>query len=373
MPTAGFRDGFKAIARMVAGPSAEQGLLIARDHYDRLGGYRPDARRSEARLLRQLGRSSRTHAAQPDHGGLTAQGRKPISKTTPCKVEREPIGVKIYLLKSNNYLTMASIEVSPCPSNDTDSQIAAVRAFSRFYTRKLGMLDQQLLDSPFSLSEARMLYEIAHRHDCRRQGDRQRTRARSRLPQPDVQSFDEDGLITRKPLTTDRGKPARADRQGAQASAKLERRSRDEVGAMLGQLSTTEGARLIGRRWRRSSSCWSRRPQRRRLPAAQPPPRRHRLGDLAPGHRLCRGIWLGHQLRGAGRRDLRAVHQNYDAAREHCWIAEAGGEPVGSVFLVKGSDEVAKLRLLLVEKKARGLGVGRALVEQCIRFAREKG
>ena len=81
MPTRGLRDGFKFVARMITGPSAEQGLLIARDHYDRLGGYAPDARRSEARLLRQLGRSSRTMLrsrimVSPDAVGPDTKSRK---------------------------------------------------------------------------------------------------------------------------------------------------------------------------------------------------------------------------------------------------------------------------------------------------------
>jgi DNA-binding MarR family transcriptional regulator/GNAT superfamily N-acetyltransferase len=255
-----------------------------------------------------------------------------------------------------------------------DRQISAVRAFNRFYTRKLGVLDQQLLKSPFSLSEARVLYELAHREELAAKEIGIELGLDPGYLSRIVQKFDEDGLITRKPLATDRRQYLLAlTAKGRQASTKLERISQDDIGAMLAGLDGTQRASLVQAMGAIEHAL---------EPPAQKPVgfllRSHRPGDIgwvissqAKAYAKEYGWDISYEALVA---EICAQFiKSYDASREHCWIAEADGEPLGSIFLVKGSDDVAKLRLLLVEKKARGLGVGRALVEQCIRSAREMG
>jgi DNA-binding MarR family transcriptional regulator/N-acetylglutamate synthase-like GNAT family acetyltransferase len=260
------------------------------------------------------------------------------------------------------------------PLIESEGRIAAVRAFTRFYTRKFGVLDQHLLKSPFSLSEARVLYELAHRDELAAKEIGIELGLDPGYLSRIVQNFDEKGLITRKPLPTDRRQfRLSLTAKGRQAFAKLNQSSHDEVAAMLAPLSDHESRRLTDAMATIEDLLEP--PARERAPFLL---RSHRVGDMgwvissqASAYAEEYGWNIGYEALVA---EICAQFiRNYDASREHCWIAEAGGEPVGSIFLVKGTNEVAKLRLLLVEKKARGLGVGRALVEQCIRSAREKG
>jgi DNA-binding MarR family transcriptional regulator/N-acetylglutamate synthase-like GNAT family acetyltransferase len=253
-------------------------------------------------------------------------------------------------------------------------QIAAVRAFNRFYTRKLGVLDQHLGQSPFSLSEARVLYELAHRDDLAAKEIGIELGLDPGYLSRIVQSFDEKGLITRTPLPSDRRQyQLSLTAKGRQTFAKLNLGSQNEVAAMLARLSAADATRLT----QAMVTIEAVLEQRQTRPASVVL-RSHRVGDMG---------WVVSKQAAAYAADYNwdisyealvaeicaQFIKSYDAAREHCWIAEVGGEPVGSVFLVKATDEIAKLRLLQVEKKARGLGVGRALVEQCMQGARERG
>ncbi|WFU26681.1 helix-turn-helix domain-containing GNAT family N-acetyltransferase [Bradyrhizobium sp. CB1717] len=258
--------------------------------------------------------------------------------------------------------------------NGTEDPIAAVRAFNRFYTRKLGVLDQHLGKTPFSLSEARVLYELAHRDDLAAKEIGIELGLDPGYLSRIVQSFDEKGLITRKPLPADRRQyQLSLTAKGRQTFAKLNLSSQNEVAAMLAQLSAGDATQLT----QAMATIEAVLEQRRSRPASVVL-RSHRVGDMG---------WVISRQGAAYAADYNwdisyealvaeicaQFIRNYDPAREHCWIAEVGGEPVGSIFLVKATDEIAKLRLLQVEKKARGLGVGRALVEQCIQGARERG
>jgi DNA-binding MarR family transcriptional regulator/ribosomal protein S18 acetylase RimI-like enzyme len=256
----------------------------------------------------------------------------------------------------------------------SDSQIAAFRAFTRFYTRKLGVLDQHLLRSPFSLSEARVLYELAHQDEPIAKDIGTALGLDPGYLSRIVQRFGDDGLISRKPLEQDRRHVRLSlTAKGQQAFAKIDRASHDEVAAMLAALSADDRGGLTG-----AMATIERllEPGRRHEPPFVL--RSHRIGDIgwvissqARAYAEDYGWDISYEALVA---EICAQFiRNFDPSREHCWIAEIDGEPVGSIFLVKASDEIAKLRLLLVEKRARGLGVGRSLTEECVRFAREKG
>jgi DNA-binding MarR family transcriptional regulator/N-acetylglutamate synthase-like GNAT family acetyltransferase len=256
---------------------------------------------------------------------------------------------------------------------DEEVQISAVRAFNRFYTRQLGVLGQRLLESPFSLSEARVLYELAHRDGVAAREIGTELDLDPGYLSRIVQKFSDDGLITRKPLAADRRQyQLSLTPKGRQAFTRLDRSSHEDVAKMLRPLSEAD---------------------RRRLTAAMATIEDLLGSACAPKAATLREPWPGdmgwvvqsHGARYAGEygfdcsfealvAEIAAKFLNsFDASRERCWIAEIDGAPVGSIFLVRHDDEVAKLRLLLVEPAGRGHGVGRRLVGECIAFARACG
>jgi DNA-binding MarR family transcriptional regulator/GNAT superfamily N-acetyltransferase len=262
------------------------------------------------------------------------------------------------------------------PVENLEDRISAVRRFNRFFTRQIGVLREGLLHSPYSLTEARIIYELAHR-DVVTAADLGRELGLdagylSRI----VSRLEQQGLLDRLPSESDgRQRLLRLTPAGEQAFALLDKRARDEVGEMLHNLSAEEQQRLL-MSMQTIESVFD---KGKSFKFAEPFfLRSHESGDM--GWVTHRHGVLYRQEYGWDERFEALVAQivsafinNYNPARERCWIAEMGGEIVGSVFVVQASETVAKLRLLLVEPKARGLGLGSRLVEECLRFARRHG
>jgi len=251
------------------------------------------------------------------------------------------------------------------------NRIDAVRRFNRLYTRRIGALQQGYMGSPFPLPQARVLYELGQRGDCtaselgadldldpgylsrllqglRRQGMVQGEAAK------------EDARRVRLSLTA----------RGCRAYELLDSRSRDLVAGMLQELAAPDQARLVGALHAVESIL-----EKKEQPVVL---RAHRPGDMgwvieAHGRLYYEERGWDERFEALVAEIAAAFIKNYDAKSERCWIAEMGGEPVGSVFVVKESNTVAKLRLLLVEPRARGRGLGRRLVEECIAFASAQG
>ena len=259
------------------------------------------------------------------------------------------------------------------PAPDLETRIAAVRRFTRFYTRQIGLLQERDLLGPFSLAQARVLYELAHRDQSTASELAGELGLDHGYLSRILAGFSRAGFIKRTRAPHDgRQTHIALSPKGRKAFAPLDRRSHDEVGAMLDRLGPPEQARVVAAMGTVETLLGER-------PAKQPYLLRpHRAGDM--GWVVMRHGALYAQEYGwditfeALVAEIAAQFiRTFDARREHCWIAEVDGEPVGSVLVVRKSDEVAKLRLLLVDPKGRGLGIGKRLVEECVRFARTHG
>jgi len=255
-----------------------------------------------------------------------------------------------------------------------EERVQAVRRFNRFYTRQIGVLKEHQLDSDFSLAEMRVLYELAHREKCTAKEIGEYLGLDPGYLSRILARFAKKRLIRRERLREDaRHLSLELTEAGRTAFGPLNRQSSAQVGEMLSRMSEAEQTKLVYAMHDIEQAVVGEKPTDRALVL-----RPHRPGDI--GWVIHRHGALYAQEYGWDETFEALVAEiaaqfikNFDARRERCWIAERNGEPVGTVFLVKYTDDVAKLRLLLVEPHARGLGVGRRLVEECMRFARLAG
>ncbi len=252
--------------------------------------------------------------------------------------------------------------------------VDAFRSFNRFYTRQIGLLNQTFLDSDFSLSQARILFEVAHRSESTATDLEESLRMDAGYLSRMIREFEQQGLMRRVRSTHDsRERWLKLTSKGKKAFALLNQRSSSEAKTLLEKLSAENRGRLL--------HCM------RTIETLLEPPlddsaavslRSHQHGDI--GWITYRHGVLYKEEYGFDETfealvaDILARFINkHDPERERIWIAELHGERVGSVMIVDAGNNVAQLRLLLVEPWARGRRIGKRLVDECVSFARAKG
>src|SRR6202167_3615651 len=259
----------------------------------------------------------------------------------------------------------------------TDARLAAVRRFNRFYTRQIGVLRKTFLDSPYSLAEARVLYEIANDPATTASEISRKLDLDAGYLSRTLRTFEKRGLIIRKRSARDaRQSHLALSPRGRRAFAPLEERSQRDAEAMLGKLAIGVRTRLIGAMHTietllSGETAAIKCPRRYTLRA----PTRGDFGWVIKRHAELYGYEYGWKepFEALCAQIVADCVNKNDHNRERCWIAEIDGENIGCIFLAKESAAVARIRLLLVDPKARGLGLGTGLVDECIRFARRAG
>jgi DNA-binding MarR family transcriptional regulator/GNAT superfamily N-acetyltransferase len=253
-------------------------------------------------------------------------------------------------------------------------QIETIRAFNRFYTRQIGLLEEGLLKSSFTLTECRVLYELAHRTKPTAAQIAGSLALDAGYLSRILAKFERRKLVRRETSKSDvRAIHVSLTAAGRKAFAPLDTAAREQIDGLLKPLdardvdAVTSAMGVLQRVLTGSGK------------AREP----YRLRDLAPGD----VGWIVHRQAVLYTREygwdqtyealvaeiLAGFVKTFDKKRERGWVAEREGQIIGSVFVMRKSDDVAKLRLLYVEPSARGLGLGRRLVDECIRFARSKG
>jgi DNA-binding MarR family transcriptional regulator/N-acetylglutamate synthase-like GNAT family acetyltransferase len=273
------------------------------------------------------------------------------------------------LTKATNLPSMGTIA-----NGERLQRIAAVRAFNRFYTQQIGVLHESLAKSPFSLTEARILYELAQR---------QETTATALADQLGIDAgylsrilggFVQQELLKRKLSGTDsRQSILKLTKKGEQAFAALNLGSQNEITRLLGTLAPAEQRELIGAM--QTIERILRTPGKADRSFVLRP---HQVGDIGwiiqrHGIIYAQEYGWNDKFEGLVAKIAADFLEAHDPKRERCWIAEREGQNVGCVFLVAKTKTVAQLRLLLVEPRSRGLGIGERLVTECVRFARQAG
>jgi DNA-binding MarR family transcriptional regulator/predicted GNAT family acetyltransferase len=263
-------------------------------------------------------------------------------------------------------------------ADELDQRIDTVRRFNRFYTRQIGVLHEGWLSSPFSLTEARVLYELAHRERSTATDVANELGLDAGYLSRILSGFEKRGLLEKTPSEADGRQTLLAlTKEGSKAFAPLEAGTIEQVGAMIGGLAESDRGRLIGamQTIQKLFEAHGESGHAAKTPYLLRP---HQSGDMGwvvhrQGVLYAQEYGYDETFEALAAEIVAKFIQNYDAKRERCWIAEKDGEIVGSVFLVAGSKTVAKLRLLYVEPAARGLGIGGRLVSECVRFARQAG
>jgi DNA-binding MarR family transcriptional regulator/GNAT superfamily N-acetyltransferase len=253
------------------------------------------------------------------------------------------------------------------------AQVKAVRAFNRYYTQRIGVL-KRYLDTDFTLTEVRVLYELAHRGECTASALVRDLALDAGYLSRLLQRFEKRGWLAREASSADaRQTLLRLTESGYAAFAPLQQKSRDETAALIATVAPAARPRLIEAMGTVQSL----------LGGASPAPREVVLRDPVPGDMgwvvqqhgeiYWREYGFTNRFEALVAEIAAGLIRNFDPAWEKGWIAEVGGERMGSVFVVRKSATVAQLRLLILRPEARGLGLGGRLTDECIAFARGKG